>query len=122
MADPLPPLIAKNAQAATPKTSVQASSMRPGADGRSAAASSTRRVTLGGIFKRKQTGNATWEEAKAVAALWEKARSWEADRPEPDGAIASVGSSLTLRDAGPAGTNRCARIPLILVGRPANRR
>jgi len=33
--------------------------------------------TLGGKFKRKQTGKANWGEAKAVAAVWEKAQSWE---------------------------------------------
>jgi integrase len=32
--------------------------------------------TLGGKFRRKQTGHANWEEAKAVAAAWEAARSW----------------------------------------------
>jgi len=29
--------------------------------------------TLGGKFKRKQTGKSNWDEAKAVAADWEKA-------------------------------------------------
>jgi len=32
--------------------------------------------TLGGMFKRKQTGKSNWDEAKAVAAQWEKAGSW----------------------------------------------
>ena len=32
--------------------------------------------TLGGKFSRKQTGKALWDEAKAVAAEWEKAGSW----------------------------------------------
>jgi len=33
--------------------------------------------TLGGQFSRKQTGKANWEEAKAVAAVWESAQSWD---------------------------------------------
>src|SRR6266705_2511366 len=33
--------------------------------------------TLGGKFKRKQTGVSTWDEAKAVAAMWETAQSWD---------------------------------------------
>jgi integrase len=47
--------------------------------------------TLGGQFSRKQTGKANWEEAKAVAAVWESARSWddrtkieESAAPSPD--------------------------------------
>jgi integrase len=41
--------------------------------------------TLGGKFNRKQTGKSDWEEAKAVAAEWEKATSWngEITLPEP---------------------------------------
>jgi integrase len=33
--------------------------------------------TLGGKFKRRQTGKASWDEAKAVAAVWEKAQAWD---------------------------------------------
>lgn len=33
--------------------------------------------TIGGKFKRKQTGKAKWDEAKAVAAEWEQAGSWD---------------------------------------------
>jgi integrase len=47
--------------------------------------------TLGGQFSRKQTGKANWEEEKAVAAVWESARSWdgrtkieESAAPSPD--------------------------------------
>jgi integrase len=47
--------------------------------------------TLGGQFSRKQNGKANWEEAKAVAAVWESARSWdgrtkieESAAPSPD--------------------------------------
>lgn len=32
--------------------------------------------TLGGKFKRKQTGKANWDEAKTIAAIWEKAQRW----------------------------------------------
>src|ERR1019366_775990 len=41
--------------------------------------------TLGGKFSRKQTGKALWEEAKSVAAEWEKAGSWDGkvNPPEP---------------------------------------
>lgn len=35
--------------------------------------------TLGGKFKRRQTGKSNWDEAKAVAALLEKAESWDGD-------------------------------------------
>jgi integrase len=38
--------------------------------------------TLGGKFNRKHTGKTDWDEAKAVAASWEKARSWE-EKVEP---------------------------------------
>jgi site-specific recombinase XerD len=33
--------------------------------------------TLGGKFNRRQTGKADWDEAKAVASLWEKSGSWD---------------------------------------------
>ncbi|MGA2598182.1 MAG: hypothetical protein ABSH09_14470 [Bryobacteraceae bacterium] len=33
--------------------------------------------TLGGKFKRKQTGKTKWEEARAVAAVWENAQTWD---------------------------------------------
>src|SRR5580658_1357793 len=33
--------------------------------------------TLGGKFSRKQTGKSDWDEAKAVVAIWEAARSWD---------------------------------------------
>lgn len=46
--------------------------------------------TLGGKFKRKQTGKTSWEEAKAVAATWEKARSWDAEEKERDGHVTSL--------------------------------
>src|ERR1700722_18720742 len=41
--------------------------------------------TLGGKFSRKQTGKSHFDEAKAVAAEWEKAGSWtgEIAVPEP---------------------------------------
>jgi integrase len=41
--------------------------------------------TLGGKFSRKQTGRTKWDEAKAVAAVWETDKSWNGPaRPEPD--------------------------------------
>src|SRR5258708_39745547 len=33
--------------------------------------------TLGGKVNRKQTGKSTWEDAKAVAAALENAKSWD---------------------------------------------
>jgi integrase len=33
--------------------------------------------TLGRKFSRKQTGKSDWDEAKAVAAIWEAAQSWD---------------------------------------------
>ena len=38
---------------------------------------------LSGTFKRKFTGRTTWDEAKAVAAEWEKDRSWDGEIPTP---------------------------------------
>src|SRR5437870_12671099 len=38
---------------------------------------------LSGTFKRKFTGKTAWDEAKAVAAEWEKARSWGREIPLP---------------------------------------
>jgi hypothetical protein len=35
--------------------------------------------TLGGKFKRKSTGKNAWDEARALLAEWEKARSWEGE-------------------------------------------
>jgi hypothetical protein len=35
--------------------------------------------TLSGKFKRRYTGKASWDEAKAVAAEWEKAGSWDGE-------------------------------------------
>ncbi len=39
--------------------------------------------TLDGQFRRKQTGKSYWDEAKAVAALWEQAANWDAVKPPP---------------------------------------
>src|SRR5208282_4414998 len=39
--------------------------------------------TLGGKFTRKQTGKSDWDDAKAVAAEWEAAMSWERRPSEP---------------------------------------
>ena len=38
---------------------------------------------LGGVFKRRQTGKSNWEEAEAVAAIWESAGAWESSGPVP---------------------------------------
>src|SRR5579884_4002478 len=40
--------------------------------------------TLGRKFNRKQNGKSDWDEAKAVAAVWEEADSWDGKaKPEP---------------------------------------
>ena len=41
--------------------------------------------TLSGKFKRRYTGKTNWDDAKAVAAEWEKAGSWDGEvtAPEP---------------------------------------
>jgi hypothetical protein len=66
--------------------------------------------TLAGKFSRKQTGKATWEDAKAFAAVWEKARSWDAEElelgahltslaaPTPTTSV-SAGKSITIERA-----------------------
>ena len=33
--------------------------------------------TLGGKFRRRDTGKADWDEARAVVAVWQEAQSWE---------------------------------------------
>src|ERR1700693_3054329 len=39
--------------------------------------------TLAGTFSRKQTGKSDWDDAKAVAAEWEKAGCWNGQIPIP---------------------------------------
>src|SRR4029077_8069960 len=39
--------------------------------------------TLGRKFKRKNTKQTTWLEAKAIAAAWEAAGQWPAEMPPP---------------------------------------
>ena len=39
--------------------------------------------TLNRTFKRKDTGRAIWEEARATAAEWEKAGSWDGECSSP---------------------------------------
>jgi integrase len=39
--------------------------------------------SLGGKFSRKYTGCADWAEAKAIAAAWEKAKSWDSEVTVP---------------------------------------
>jgi hypothetical protein len=40
--------------------------------------------TLSGTFKRRYTGKTNWDEAKAVAAEWEKAGSWDGETAVPE--------------------------------------
>ena len=56
--------------------------------------------TLGGKFNRRQTGKSDWEEAKALAAAWETADSWEGrGEPTPAPVTASVPGRITIADA-----------------------
>lgn len=61
--------------------------------------------TLAGRFSRKQTGKSDWDEAKAVAAQWENAASWDgqgrADEPLslPTATIAADPSRVTVARA-----------------------
>jgi integrase len=58
--------------------------------------------TLGGTFRRKYTGKTDWTEAKAVAAEWEKADSWNSTPvtpPEPAPIEAMVASRISIAEA-----------------------
>src|ERR1022692_4070131 len=56
--------------------------------------------TLGGKFNRNQTGKADWEEAKALAAAWETADSWDGrGEPIPAPITAPVPGRITIADA-----------------------
>jgi integrase len=56
--------------------------------------------TLGGQFNRRQTGKTDWDEAKAVAAQWEAAGSWDGKpKPKPEPAPAPASRRITIDDA-----------------------
>ncbi len=56
--------------------------------------------TLGGKFKRRQTGKNTWDEAKVVTACWESANSWDGEvSPPPAQADAPARSVVTVERA-----------------------
>jgi integrase len=61
--------------------------------------------TLGGKFNRRHTGKADWDEAKAVAAVWEQADSWdgkaqpEPAAPPPNPAADALPRHITIADA-----------------------
>lgn len=58
--------------------------------------------TLGGKFKRKQTGKSDWEQAKALAAAWEDADSWDgkpAVQPAPEPPEEPQPKRITIADA-----------------------
>ena len=56
--------------------------------------------TLGGKFNRRQTGKSDWEEAKALAAAWETADSWDGrGEPTPAPVTAPVPGRITIADA-----------------------
>jgi integrase len=57
--------------------------------------------SLSGKYRRLQTAKTDWEEAKAVAALWEKAGNWEGvtPPPPPPPEPAPTPSQITVADA-----------------------
>jgi integrase len=55
--------------------------------------------TLARKFKRHRTGKFTWEEAKAVAAAWESARSWESQTIAPIPTASKGTGRITLAEA-----------------------
>lgn len=55
--------------------------------------------SLAGKFTRKQTGKSNWDEARAVAAQWEAARSWESSAPEFSIAPPKDETRITIEDA-----------------------
>jgi integrase len=61
--------------------------------------------TIGGKFQRRQTGKTNWDEARVVAAGWERAQSWDgqvmtapAAAPKP-GQVAAGTPDITIADA-----------------------
>jgi integrase len=56
--------------------------------------------TLGRKFSRKKTGKSDWDEARAVVAVWEAARSWNVPAPaEPVPALAPASGRITITGA-----------------------
>ncbi len=58
--------------------------------------------TLGGKFKRQQTGKSKWEEAKDVVAIWETAGSWDGPTsvgPNPEPPPSTPDGRITIADA-----------------------
>lgn len=56
--------------------------------------------TLAGRFSRRQTGKTDWDEAKAVAAVWEEAGSWDGRvEPAPPETPAPVSGRTTIDEA-----------------------
>jgi integrase len=55
--------------------------------------------TLNGQFRRKYTGKTDWDEAKAVAAHWEKANAWDGVPALPSPLPARSSSRITITEA-----------------------
>jgi integrase len=55
--------------------------------------------TLDGKFRRKCTGKSAWDDAKAVAAEWEKARSWDGEIVLPLAPEVSQAGRVTIERA-----------------------
>ena len=55
--------------------------------------------TLGGKFSRKQTGKSDWDEARAVVAVWETARSWDGPVPAEPATARQPAPGVTIAEA-----------------------
>jgi len=55
--------------------------------------------TIAGRFNRRQTGKTDWDEAKAVAAVWEAADSWDGKRKRLPKAPPPVSGRITIDEA-----------------------
>src|SRR5438128_7971486 len=55
--------------------------------------------TLAGRFNRRQTGKVDWDEARAVAAAWEEAGSWDGRVKAAPVAPAPVSGRITIDEA-----------------------
>lgn len=56
--------------------------------------------TLDGKFRRQYTGKSDWNDARAVATVWEETQSWKGNaQPEPEPVIAPGPVRITIADA-----------------------
>ena len=56
--------------------------------------------TINRKFGRKYTGKSDWDDARAVAAVWEETQSWDGKaQPEPEPVITHGPARITIADA-----------------------